>query len=126
MSIGSSPFKIGPSRSRKNRRKDPHEDRKRRGKLTKHGVEMTCSICKSNSHNKRTCQERDKHQTSEHPSKKPRGRPPKNPLPSEVTSAGTIATNTEYHSRTAEPSRRRNSSGRGRGSWRNTTPRKNV
>ncbi|KAL2893285.1 Transposase for insertion sequence element ISRM5 [Bienertia sinuspersici] len=36
------PIKIGPGRPRKNRRKDPFEDPKRPGRLTKHGMEMTC------------------------------------------------------------------------------------
>ncbi|XP_074284446.1 uncharacterized protein LOC141609169 [Silene latifolia] len=49
------PIKVGPGRPRKKRRRDPHEDPKRSGKLTKHGIEMTCSICKSKEHNKRTC-----------------------------------------------------------------------
>ncbi|KAL2928614.1 RAP domain-containing protein chloroplastic, partial [Bienertia sinuspersici] len=54
------PIKIGPGRPRKNRIKDPFEDPKKPGKLTKHGVKMTCSICKSNTHNKRTCPNKGK------------------------------------------------------------------
>ncbi|CAH9116889.1 unnamed protein product [Cuscuta epithymum] len=54
------PIKIGPGRPRKNRRKDPHEDPKKPDKLTKHGLQMRCSICKSTQHNKRKCPDKDK------------------------------------------------------------------
>ncbi|XP_021714772.1 uncharacterized protein LOC110682751 [Chenopodium quinoa] len=47
------PIRIGPGRPRKNRRKHPMEDPKKKGKLTKHGIEMECSDCKSKNHNKR-------------------------------------------------------------------------
>ncbi|XP_074292112.1 uncharacterized protein LOC141618962 [Silene latifolia] len=40
------PIKIGPGRPRRKRRRDPHEDPKKSGKLTKHGLEVTYSICK--------------------------------------------------------------------------------
>ena len=53
------PIKIGPGRPRKNRIKDPHEDPKKPGKLTKHGVEMHCSACKGKGHNKRRCPNKD-------------------------------------------------------------------
>ncbi|XP_056698603.1 uncharacterized protein [Spinacia oleracea] len=53
------PIKIGPGRPRTNRRKDPFENPKKPGRLTKHGVQMTCSICKSTTHNKRRCPSRD-------------------------------------------------------------------
>jgi hypothetical protein len=36
-------------RPKKNRKKDPSE---KKGKLTKHGVTMHCSLCKSADHNK--------------------------------------------------------------------------
>ncbi|KAK9077857.1 hypothetical protein SSX86_006195 [Deinandra increscens subsp. villosa] len=49
------PIKIGPGRPKKNRKKDPHEDPKKPGKLTRHGVKMSCSVCKSRTHNIRTC-----------------------------------------------------------------------
>ncbi|XP_010691905.1 uncharacterized protein LOC104905154 [Beta vulgaris subsp. vulgaris] len=53
------PIKIGPGRPRKNRIKDPHEDPKKPGKLTRHGVEMHCSVCKGKGHNKRRCPNKD-------------------------------------------------------------------
>ncbi|XP_021775561.1 uncharacterized protein LOC110739410 [Chenopodium quinoa] len=68
-------IKIGPGRPRKCRRKHPHEDPKKPGKLTKHGIQMTCSICKSKAHNKRKCPLKD--QQVEAPSKRGRGRPRK-------------------------------------------------
>ncbi|KAK1411785.1 hypothetical protein QVD17_32525 [Tagetes erecta] len=72
------PIKIGPGRPKKNRKKDPHEDPKRPGKLTKHGMLMTCSICKLKGHNKRKCKERGKTSTeTSSQQKRPRGRPRK-------------------------------------------------
>ncbi|KAL2943131.1 Retrovirus-related Pol polyprotein from transposon TNT 1-94 [Bienertia sinuspersici] len=46
MPLDPPPIKVGPDHPRKKRRKDPHEDPKKKGKLTKHGMEMTCSIYK--------------------------------------------------------------------------------
>ncbi|XP_076941283.1 uncharacterized protein LOC143610783 [Bidens hawaiensis] len=54
------PVKAMPGRPKKNRKKDPHEDPKRPGKLTKHGVQMSCSYCKSTLHNIRRCPEKGK------------------------------------------------------------------
>ena len=48
-------IKIGPSKRKKNRRKYPLENRKKPGRLTKHGIEMSCSVCKSKQHTKRKC-----------------------------------------------------------------------
>ena len=39
-----SPVKIGPGRPRKNRVKGSHEDPKKPGKLSRHGLQMTCGI----------------------------------------------------------------------------------
>ncbi|KAL2936399.1 hypothetical protein RDABS01_020014 [Bienertia sinuspersici] len=47
--------KVGPGRPRKNRVIDPHENSKKQGKLTRHGIEMTCSSCQRKGHNKRSC-----------------------------------------------------------------------
>ncbi|XP_076957097.1 uncharacterized protein LOC143632464 [Bidens hawaiensis] len=52
--------KAMPGRPKKNIKKDPHEDPKRPGKLTKHGVQMSCSYCKSTLHNIRRCFEKGK------------------------------------------------------------------
>lgn len=70
------PIKIGPGRPRKNRRKDPHENPKKKGRLTRFGIMLTCSVCKSNEHTKRKCPDKFKH-IEAHP-KRSRGRPRKN------------------------------------------------
>ncbi|WCJ25057.1 hypothetical protein M5689_006968 [Euphorbia peplus] len=50
------PFKVMPGRPKKNRRKDPTEERKKKvGKSTRLGSIMKCSLCKDPSHNFRTC-----------------------------------------------------------------------
>ncbi|XP_048492961.2 uncharacterized protein LOC125493548 [Beta vulgaris subsp. vulgaris] len=54
------PIKVGHGRPKISRRKDPHENPKKPGRLTKHGVEMTCTICKVKGDNKRTCPNKDK------------------------------------------------------------------
>ncbi|XP_021715161.1 uncharacterized protein LOC110683116 [Chenopodium quinoa] len=72
------PIKIGPGRPRKNRIRDPFENPKKHGSLTKTGVEMTCTICKVKGHNKRRCPNRDTTIQSEPPAKRARGRPKKN------------------------------------------------
>ncbi|XP_035845377.1 uncharacterized protein LOC118491594 [Helianthus annuus] len=54
------PIKSAPGRPKKNRKRDPHEDPKRPGKLTKHGVIMKCSNCGARGHNKRKCTEKGK------------------------------------------------------------------
>ena len=38
------PIKLGPSRPRKNRKKSAHEDPKKPGKLTRHGLQMSCRV----------------------------------------------------------------------------------
>ncbi|KAL8139338.1 hypothetical protein V2J09_005359 [Rumex salicifolius] len=75
--------KIGAGRPKKNRRKDPHERYKRKNKLTKHGLQMTCSKYNGKSHNNRTCPQKDKMPINEgQPQEaKPRGRPRKDGLP---------------------------------------------
>ncbi|KAK9663641.1 hypothetical protein RND81_O264200 [Saponaria officinalis] len=74
MPLNPPPIKIGPGRPRKNRRKDPFEDPKKKGRLTKHGIEMTCSLCKSKTHNKRKCPNKGKSLPTP-PPKRARGRP---------------------------------------------------
>ncbi|KAK9075525.1 hypothetical protein SSX86_003849 [Deinandra increscens subsp. villosa] len=68
------PIKVQPGRPKKNRRRDPHEDPKKSGKLTKHGVVMTCSNYKEKGHNRRKC---TKESIGEPVTKRPRGRPKK-------------------------------------------------
>ncbi|KAK1432692.1 hypothetical protein QVD17_09590 [Tagetes erecta] len=72
------PIKIQPGRPKKNRRKDPHEDPKKPGKLSRHGVLISCSVCKQKGHNKRGCKQKGTATTVE-PSqpKRNRGRPRK-------------------------------------------------
>ncbi|KAL2896655.1 Antiviral helicase SKI2, partial [Bienertia sinuspersici] len=91
-----------PGRPRKNRRKKPMEDPKKKGKLTKHGVEMRCSVCKSNSHNKRKCPDKDK-AIVEQPAKRRRGRPRKVAAVEDPGVQQIIEPT--HHSATAEPSR---------------------
>ncbi|KAL2899113.1 Chromodomain-helicase-DNA-binding protein 3 [Bienertia sinuspersici] len=54
MPLDPPPIKVGPGRPRKNKVKDPHENPKKQGKLTRHGIEMTCSSCQRKGHNKRS------------------------------------------------------------------------
>ena len=73
------PIKIGPGRPRLNRRKDPHESPKKVGKLSRHGMEMTCGICKVKGHNKQKCPNKGRMPTNDEPPQPPRkqGRPRK-------------------------------------------------
>ncbi|KAD4981818.1 hypothetical protein E3N88_18489 [Mikania micrantha] len=68
------PIKVAPGRPKKNRKRDPHEDPKKPGRLTKHGVVMTCGNCGGRGHNKRKCTSKS---ISEPPAKRPMGRPRK-------------------------------------------------
>ncbi|XP_074289746.1 uncharacterized protein LOC141615099 [Silene latifolia] len=95
------PIKIGPGRPRKKRRRAPHEDPKKPGKLTKHGIEMSCSVCKSKSHNKRKCPDKDK-ELAPAP-KRPMGRPRKSAA-AEANEALQIASEV-HHTATAQPTR---------------------
>ncbi|XP_021979257.1 uncharacterized protein LOC110875368 [Helianthus annuus] len=54
------PIKIAPGRAKKNRKRDPHEDPKKPGKLTKHGIQMTCSNCNEKGNNVRKCSSKGK------------------------------------------------------------------
>ncbi|XP_057251731.1 uncharacterized protein LOC104908513 [Beta vulgaris subsp. vulgaris] len=69
------PIKVGPGRPRRNRIRDAYEDPKRPGQLTRHGIEMTCTLCREKGHNKRGCPKKDTAQPLEPPAKKQRGRP---------------------------------------------------
>ncbi|XP_074287815.1 uncharacterized protein LOC141612968 [Silene latifolia] len=99
LTLNPPPIKVGPGRPRKKRIRDPHEDPKRSGKLTKHGLQMTCSVCKSKTHNKRTCPDKDK--AIEPPAKRGRGRPRVN----NVVTEGDASTSTPHHTATAHPTR---------------------
>ncbi|XP_021721321.1 uncharacterized protein LOC110688869 [Chenopodium quinoa] len=68
-------IKIWPSRPRKKRVKDPYENPKKPGVLTKNGVEMTCSLCNVKGHNKSKCPKKGKIVPPEPTAKRPRGRP---------------------------------------------------
>lgn len=98
------PIKIGPGRPRKNRIKDPHEDPKKPGSLTRHGMEMTCSICGIKGHNKRRCHNRSNSEapSQQPPAKRGRGRPRK-----EIgTSQPRISqASSSHHDTLAQPSR---------------------
>ncbi|XP_074314199.1 uncharacterized protein LOC141649406 [Silene latifolia] len=97
------PIKVGPGRPRKKRRRGPHEDPKRSGKLTKHGLEMTCSVCKSKDHNKRTCPQKGTLLLEPTP-KRGRGRP-RNVSTSDSNRATTSRNSQTNHEPTAHPSR---------------------
>ncbi|KAL2901663.1 Transposase for insertion sequence element IS406 [Bienertia sinuspersici] len=94
------PIKIGSGRPRKNRIKDPYENPKKPGKLTRHGMEMTCKKCNQKGHNKRSCKEKDTAIPQEPQPKKPRGRPRKytTPTPTPTDEAGP-----SHHGITAHP-----------------------
>ncbi|KAJ8429466.1 hypothetical protein Cgig2_015318 [Carnegiea gigantea] len=47
------PVKVGSGRPKRSRRKDPHEDPKKAGRLTRHGRQMVCTNCKSAGYNKK-------------------------------------------------------------------------
>ncbi|XP_074278541.1 uncharacterized protein LOC141602128 [Silene latifolia] len=86
-----------PGRPRKKRRRAPHENPKKPGKLTKHGIEMSCSVCKSKSHNKRKCPDKDK-EVAPAP-KRPMGRPRKSGA-AEANEASQIASEVHHTSTT--------------------------
>ncbi|KAK9704790.1 hypothetical protein RND81_07G011200 [Saponaria officinalis] len=95
------PIKVGPGRPRRKRRKDPFENPNKTAKLTKHGIEMSCSVCKSKTHNKRKCHDKDKQ--VEPPPKRPMGRPRKTPTP-QVNEAPPSASE-DHHRVTTQPTR---------------------
>lgn len=96
------PIKLGPGRPRKNRIKDPYENPKKPGTLTRHGMEMTCTLCKQKGHNKRGCSDKNTAVPQEPPPKKARGRPRKY---APTTTTDEIDNNANpHHSVTAHPS----------------------
>ncbi|XP_021743971.1 uncharacterized protein LOC110710015 [Chenopodium quinoa] len=97
------PIKIGPGRPRRNRRKTPHEHPKILGKLTRHGVEMSCSVCKSKEHNKRRCPDKDKGTQIPPQPKRKRGRPRAMVVQHSRDDNGE-STQNMHHQQTAEPS----------------------
>ncbi|KAL2942163.1 hypothetical protein RDABS01_030513 [Bienertia sinuspersici] len=109
------PIKIGPGRPRKNRIKDPYEKPKKPGVLSRHGMEMSCSICKAKGHNKRKCPNKDTavantqaSTSNAPPAKKARGRPKKNVGPQldagpQNCNAPTTDAPTHHHQTTAQP-----------------------
>ncbi|KAL2928879.1 MutS protein-like protein 5 [Bienertia sinuspersici] len=101
------PIKIGPGRPRKNRIKHPLENPKKPGSLLRTGIEMTCSICKSKGHNKRSCPDKGSYVPTEPPPKRPRGRPRKTMPNSQMASSSTPSSmpqpSTQHHSTTAQP-----------------------
>ncbi|KAL2929107.1 Translation initiation factor IF-2 [Bienertia sinuspersici] len=55
MKVDPPPIKVGHGRPRKSKIKDPFKDPKKTGTLSRHGMEMTCTLCKAKGHNKRVC-----------------------------------------------------------------------
>ncbi|KAL2944399.1 Structure-specific endonuclease subunit slx4, partial [Bienertia sinuspersici] len=99
------PIKVGPGRPRKNRIKDPFEQPKKQGTLSRHGMEMTCSICMVKGHNKRKCPNKESAVLPQPKPKKPRGRPRKETSEPVTNAAGTTAppTSVGHYSTTAQP-----------------------
>ncbi|KAL2902051.1 Antiviral helicase SKI2 [Bienertia sinuspersici] len=97
------PIKIGPGRRRKKRIKDPYENPKKPGKLTKHGIEMTCQKCKRKGHNKRKCPNNAITEEPQAQPKRPRGRSKKNAC-SHPQTVPDISSQV-HHDTTAEPTR---------------------
>ncbi|XP_056690826.1 uncharacterized protein [Spinacia oleracea] len=99
------PIKIGPGRPRRNRIKDPFENPKKPGHLSRTGIEMTCSVCQVKGHNKRRCPNRESAVVAEPAPKKPRGRPRKDGQPPHsrapsVTAPSTISQTTDSRTNT--------------------------
>ncbi|KAL2896105.1 Retrotransposon-derived protein PEG10 [Bienertia sinuspersici] len=109
------PIEIGLSRPRKNRIKDPFEQPKKPGILSRHGMEMSCSICKAKGHKKRKCPNKDTavantqaSTSNAPPAKKPRSGPKKNvgPQPNagpQNCNTPTTDASTHHHQTTAQP-----------------------
>ncbi|KAH9608296.1 hypothetical protein KSS87_011441, partial [Heliosperma pusillum] len=72
---------------------------RKKGKLTKHGLEMSCSVCKSKEHNKRKCP--DKGKVPPPPPKRGRGRPRAVPVGGTRQAEGSQV----HHGATALPTR---------------------
>lgn len=94
------PIKVGPGRPRKNRIRDPFEDPKRPGTLSKHGMEMTCTLCQVKGHNKRGCPKKKEILPPEPAPKKARGRPRKD---ASTSTHPQSHPNDEHHFVTAHP-----------------------
>ncbi|XP_021719382.1 uncharacterized protein LOC110687063 [Chenopodium quinoa] len=75
--IAPPPIKIGPRRPRKNLIKDPHENPKKSGTMTRTWIEMTFSLCQLKGNNKRKFPNKDNVQPAEPAPKRARGRPRK-------------------------------------------------
>ncbi|KAL2924220.1 Replicase polyprotein 1a [Bienertia sinuspersici] len=104
LEIDPPPITIEPGRPRKNRRKDPFEPKKKPGMLSRHGIEMTCTLCNTKGHNKRRCSNKDKGDApNQPPLKKSRGRP----KASGESSGANVRTPSDANVRTitAEPTR---------------------
>jgi hypothetical protein len=54
-------------RPKVHRRKDPHERFEKRGKLSRHGTQMTCTSCQGKNHNKRSCPNPNSNPTAKTP-----------------------------------------------------------
>ncbi|KAL2935010.1 hypothetical protein RDABS01_018129 [Bienertia sinuspersici] len=98
------PIKVGPGKPRKNRVKDPHENPKKQGKLTRHGNEMTCSNCQRKGHNKRSCPNKGSTSAPAPPQpKRKRGRPKS--TGEATTSTVHMHESQVHHDNTVEPGR---------------------
>ncbi|KAL2931260.1 Antiviral helicase SKI2 [Bienertia sinuspersici] len=74
MKVDPPPIKVGPCRPRKSRIKDPFKNPKKPVTLSRHGMEITCTLWKAKGHSKRGRPQKGFVQPSKPPPKKPRGR----------------------------------------------------
>lgn len=100
------PIKIGPGRPKKNRKKDPHEDPKNHGRLTRHGYQMTCSLCKLKGHNKRKCPDKGNFISLSAPPKRKKGRPRGAYTRMEIDDTNVTCSTSIHYGRSAEPATR--------------------
>ena len=76
---------------RKKLEKISHDNPKRPGRLTKHGIEMSCSVCKSKQYTKRKCPNKDR--VVEPTPKRPKGRLKKDKAPPSSSQVGSSSAN---------------------------------
>ncbi|XVF75182.1 hypothetical protein PTKIN_Ptkin13bG0166800 [Pterospermum kingtungense] len=94
-----------PGRPKKNRRKSTDEPKKSKGKLSRAGLIMTCSLCGQNGHNRRGCQDRAADVNAEGSSriKRKERNTSQNPLRQNVQACDDLRANREAKAKGKEP-----------------------